>query len=117
MTTRSWTADKLWTVDATPGFPLIKDGDRVVAQLSECYTDRSDREAALLAAAPAFAIAAFTTIAYYAATEPGAVCLNDHLNPCGGPGAPGTLKHWGGGSACPLCAARAAQDAFLGGAK
>ena len=62
----------------------------------------------LIAAAPEGYGAAKITVNYFAATQPGRRCLADELNPCGGPGAPGTLTHWGEGDACPLCAARAA---------
>lgn len=56
----------------------------------------------LIAAAPDLLRASRNTLAYYAATQPGRVCLIDQLNPCGG------LNHWGWGDGCPLCSSRAA---------
>lgn len=72
--------------------------------------DEHKANARLIAAAPEFLDAAENTVAYYAATQPGRVCLNDELNPCGG------LRHWGGGSACPLCSSRAAIAKVKGSA-
>lgn len=65
--------------------------------------DEMKANAALIAAAPELLRAAHNTVDHYAAVQPGAICLVDELNPCGG------LEHWGGTSgACPLCSARAA---------
>lgn len=55
--------------------------------------------------------AAQNTLAHYKAIAPRMHCMTDELNPCDLPDRAGTLQHWGGGDACPLCSARFAVNA------
>lgn len=66
------------------------------------YAPYPSANARLISAAPDLLQAARNTVSYYEATQPGARCLIDQLNPCG------DVKHWGGGDGCPLCSARSA---------
>jgi hypothetical protein len=98
-----------WMADTVDGYTTINVNNR--GQTGQTITHMFDRHAEfknasanaiLIAAAPDLFEAARNTISYYEATQPGARCLIDQLNPCN------DIKHWGGGIGCPLCSARSA---------